>query len=160
MQPSGNADVTVELPATTNCAAQGAICTAGGSVLSSPLTLTVNAPEATPPPAIVESAPTSHNGSDSFRIRIAFSEAPKSGFSYKTMRDHAFTVTGGSVTGARRLVSGKNLRWEVSVSPDSNGDVTITLPATTDCDAQGAICADGDKKLSNRLERTVSGPGG
>ena len=37
--------------------------------------------------------------------------------------------------------------------------MTITLPATTDCDAQGAICADGDKKLSNRLERTVSGPG-
>ena len=168
VQPSGNADVTVELPATTNCAAQGAICTEGGSVLSSPLTLTVNAPEATPPPAIVESAltvsvesaPTSHNGSDSFRIRIAFSEAPKSGFSYTTMRDHAFTVTGGSVTGARRLVSGKNLRWEIVVSPDSNGDVTITLPATTDCDAQGAICADGDKKLSNRLERTVSGPGG
>ena len=167
VQPSGNADVTVELPATTNCAAQGAICTEGGSVLSSPLTLTVNAPEATPPPAIVESAltvsvesvPTSHNGSDTFRIRIAFSEAPKSGFSYTTMRDHAFTVTGGSVTGARRLVSGKNLRWEIVVSPDSNGDVTITLPATTDCDAQGAICADVDKKLSNRLERTVSGPG-
>ena len=78
------------------------------------------------------------------------------------MRDNAFTVTGGSVTGARRLVSGKNLRWEIVVSPDSNGDVTITLPATTDCDAQGAICAGGaygDKKLSNRLERTVSGPG-
>ena len=167
VQPSGNADVTVELPATTNCAAQGAICTEGGSVLSSPLTLTVNAPEATPPPAIVESAltvsvesvPTSHNGSDTFRIRIAFSEAPKSGFSYTTMRDHAFTVTGGSVTGARRLVSGKNLRWEIVVSPDSNGDVTITLPATTDCDAQGAICADVDRMLSNRLELTVSGPG-
>ena len=168
VQPSGNADVTVELPATTNCAAQGAICTEGGSVLSSPLTLTVNAPEATPPPAIVESAltvsvesaTTSHNGSDTFRIRIAFSEAPKSGFSYTTMRDHAFTVTGGSVTGARRLVSGKNLRWEIVVSPDSNGDVTITLPATTDCDAQGAICADVDRMLSNRLELTVSGPGG
>ena len=71
------------------------------------------------------------------------SEEPKSGFSYKTMRDHAFTVTGGSVTGARRLVSGKNLRWEIVVSPDSNGDVTITLPATTDCDAQGAICTGG-----------------
>ena len=168
VQPSGDADVTVELPATTNCAAQGAICTEGGSVLSSPLTLTVNAPEATPPPAIVESAltvsvesvPTSHNGSDTFRIRIAFSEEPKSGFSYTTMRDHAFTVTGGSVTGARRLVSGKNLRWEIVVSPDSNGDVTITLPATTDCDAQGAICADVDRMLSNRLELTVSGPGG
>ena len=157
--PDSNADVTVELPATTDCDAQGAICTEDGTMLSSPLTLTVTAPEATPLTASVESVPASHNGSDSFRIRIALSEAPKSGFSYTTMRDHAFTVTGGSVTGARRLVSGKNLRWEIVVSPDSNGDVTITLPATTDCDAQGAICADGDRKLSNRLERTVSGPG-
>ena len=63
------------------------------------------------------------------------------------------------MVGARRLVSGSNIRWEVTVEPDSNGDVTITLPATTDCDAQGAICADGDKELSSRLERTVSGPG-
>ena len=52
-----------------------------------------------------------------------------------------------------------NIRWEISVSPDSNGEVTITLPATTDCDVQGAICTEDDKKLSNRLELTVSGPG-
>ena len=154
--PDSNADVTVELPATTDCNAQGAICTEDGTMLSSPLKFTVKGPPLT---ASFESVPTSHNGSGEFRFRIALSEAPKSGFSYTTMRDHAFTVTGGSVTGARRLVSGKNLRWEIVVSPDSNGDVTITLPATTDCDAQGAICADGDRKLSEGLERTVSGPG-
>ena len=154
--PDSNADVTVELPATEDCDAQGAICTEDGRALSSPLKFTVKGPPLT---ASFESVPTSHTGSGEFRFRIAFSEAPKSGFSYTTMRDHAFTVTGGSVTGARRLVSGKNLRWEIVVSPDSNGDVTITLPATTDCDAQGAICADGDEKLSSRLERTVSGPG-
>ena len=156
VSPDSNADVTVELPATTDCNAQGAICTEDGTMLSSPLKFTVKGPPLT---ASFESVPTSHNGSGEFRFRIAFSEAPKSGFSYTTMRDHALTVTGGSVTGARRLVSGKNLRWEIVVSPDSNGDVTITLPATTDCDAQGAICAAGDKKLSEGLERTVSGPG-
>ena len=154
--PDSNADVTVELPATEDCDAQGAICTEDGRALSSPLKFTVKGPPLT---ASFESVPTSHTGSGEFRFRIALSEAPKSGFSYTTMRDHAFTVTGGSVTGARRLVSGKNLRWEIVVSPDSNGDVTITLPATTDCDAQGAICADGDRMLSSRLERTVSGPG-
>ena len=156
VSPDSNADVTVELPVTEDCDAQGAICTADGTMLSIPLKFTVKGPPLT---ASFESVPTSHNGSGEFRFRIAFSEEPKSGFSYTTMRDHAFTVTGGKVTGARRLVKGKNLRWEIVVSPDSNGDVTITLPATTDCDAQGAICADGDKKLSNRLELTVSGPG-
>ena len=168
VQPSGNADVTVELPVTTDCAAQGAICTDNDEKLSNSLNLTVSGPEATPPPAVVasaltasvESAPTSHNGSEAFRIRIALSEAPKSSFSYTTMRDHAFTVTGGDVTGARRLVSGKNLRWEITVQPSGNADVTVELPATTNCAAQGAICTAGGQALSSPLEIRVSGPGG
>ena len=154
--PDSTTDVTVELPVTTDCEAQGAICTADGTMLSSPLKFTVMGPPMT---ASFESVPTSHNGGDNFKFRIAFSEELETGFSYKTLRDdHVFTVEGGTVAGARRLVSGSNIGWEISVSPDSTGDVTITLPATTDCDAQGAICADGDKKLSNRLDRTVSGP--
>ena len=168
VQPSGNADVTVELPVTTDCAAQGAICTGNDEKLSNSLNLTVSGPEATPPPAVVasaltasvESAPTSHNGSDSFRIRVAFSETPKTGFSYTTMRDHAFTVTGGSVTGARRLDPPSNIGWEVVVEPDSNGDVIIVLPITTDCNAQGAICTGDGRPLSKRLELSVSGPSG
>ena len=121
---------------------------------------TVNIQSKTPLTASVESAPPSHNGSDEFRIRIAFSEEPKTGFSYTTMRDHAFTVTGGSVKGARRLEPPSNVGWEVSVKPDSNGDVTIVLPVTTDCAAQGAICTGDGRPLSNRLEITVSGPSG
>ena len=166
VQPSGNADVTVELPVTTDCAAQGAICTDNDDKLSNSLNLTVSGPEATPPAAVVasaltvsvESTPTSHNGSNSFRIKVAFSEAPKSSFSYTTMRDHAFTVTGGDVTGARRLVSGKNLRWEITVQPSGNADVTVELPATTNCATRGAICTGNDDKLSNSLNLTVSGP--
>ena len=156
VSPDSNADVTVELSATEDCDAQGAICTDDDTMLSIPLKFTVKGPPLT---ASFESVPTSHNGSGEFRFRIAFSE--EFSLSYKTLRDdHVFTVEGGKVTGARRLVKGSNIGWEIVVKPDSNGDVTITLPSTTDCDAQGAICADGDKKLSNRLEITVSGPGG
>ena len=155
VSPDSNANVTVELPVTEDCDTQGAICTDDGRALSSPLKFTVKGPPLT---ASTVSVPTSHNGSGEFRFRIAFSE--EFSLSHKTLRDdHVFTVEGGKVTGARRLVKGSNIGWEIVVEPDSNGDVTIVLPATTDCDAQGAICADGDKKLSNRLERTVSGPG-
>ena len=73
------------------------------------------------------------------------------------MRDHAFTVTGGDVTKARRLEKGKNVRWEISVRPDGNGAVTIVLPATTDCDADGAVCTDDGRKLSQGLEFEVPG---
>ena len=157
VSPDSNADVTVELSATEDCDAQGAICTADGTMLSIPLKFTVEGPPLT---ASFESVPASHNGSGEFRFRIAFSEEPKTGFSYTTMRAHAFTVTGGKVTGARRLVKGSNIGWEVVVEPDSNGDVTIVLPVTTDCAAQGAICTGDGRPLSNRLEITVSGPSG
>ena len=102
--------------------------------------------------------PSSHDGQTGFTFELRLSEEPKGGFSYVTMRDHAFTVTGGSVTGARRLDPPGNMRWGVNVTPDSNGDVTIVLPVTEDCEAQGAICTDDGRKLSNRTELTVSGP--
>ena len=157
VSPDSRGDVTITLPATTDCDAQGAICTEDDRVLSSPLEFTVYGPGSLT--VRFSSVPTSHNGSDNLKFKIAFSEELETNFSYKTLRDHAFTVEGGTMVGARRLVRGSNIRWGISVSPDSTGDVTITLPATTDCDAQGAICADGGRMLSNSLERTVSGPG-
>ena len=106
------------------------------------------------------SVPASHDGNATFTFELRFSETPKTSFSYKTLRDHAFAVSGGDVVKARRLQHGKNIGWEISVTPDSSAGVTIVLPATTDCDAQGAVCTEDGRKLSNRPEITVSGPGG
>ena len=107
----------------------------------------------------LENAATSHNGTDVFTFEIRFSE--QFGLSYKTLRDHAFTVVGGKVKMAQRMDRDSdtpNVWWLITVEPDGNGDVTITLPATTDCTADGAICTEDGRKLSNRLELTVSGP--
>ena len=76
------------------------------------------------------------------------------------MRDYAFTVTGGEVVKARRLNPPSSVGWEITVRPDGDGTVTIVLPIPTHCAPAGAICTEDDKKLSNRLEMTVSGPGG
>ena len=118
--------------------------------------------ETTPLTAGAHDVPGSHDGSATFTFEVRFSEQIP--LSYVTLRDHAFTVTGGEVTKARRLEpgnsAGKNVRWEISVTPDGNGAVTIVLPATTDCEAEGAICTGDGGMLSNRLEITVPGPGG
>ena len=110
----------------------------------------------TPLTASSHSEPASHDGQAAFTFELRFSENLEA-FSYRTLRDHAFTVTGGEVVKARRLESGKNIRWEITVNPDGDGTVTIVLPITTDCTAQGAICTGDGRKLSNRLEVTVSG---
>ena len=104
----------------------------------------------------IHAAPTSHDGESAFTFELRFSE--EFGISYKTLRDHAFTVTGGAVRKAQRLEQGSNVGWRITVSPDSSGAVTIILPITEDCDAQGAICTEDGRKLSTELELTVSGP--
>ena len=112
-----------------------------------------------PPPltASLENAATSHNGESAFTFELHFSE--EFGISYKRLRDHAFTVTGGTVKKAQRMEQGSNLRWRVTVKPDGDGQVSVVLPETTDCNDQRAICAADGRMLSHRLELTVSGTG-
>ena len=100
--------------------------------------------------------PTSHNGSDEFTFELRFNTEVT--LSYKTLRGHAFTVTSGTVTKARRLHKPSNIRWEITVRPDGEGDVTIALPATLDCADGGAICTEEGMTLANHLKLTVTGP--
>ncbi|MYD94226.1 MAG: hypothetical protein F4Y02_11165, partial [Chloroflexi bacterium] len=113
----------------------------------------------TPPPPLTASAsqvPESHDGSAEFTFQLHFSE--EFGLSYVTLRDHAFTVTGGSIVNARRLTPPSNVGWEITVEPSGDGTVTLVLPVTTDCEAQGAICTGDGKALSERLEVVVPVP--
>ena len=109
--------------------------------------------------ASAQNVPSSHDGSGTFIFELRFSEEPKADFSYVTMRDHALTVTGGSVTYVRRLGPPSNIGWEIHVTPDSDGSLIIVLPVTEDCDADGAICTEDGRMLSNLLELTITGPG-
>ena len=119
------------------------------AVAAAPVPLTVS---------VTVSAPASHDGSSEFTFEIEFSE--EFGISYRTLRDHAFNVTGGTVERAQRTDKPSNIPWLITIKPQGNGDVTIELPATTDCNADGAICTGDGRKLSNSLSFTVSGPGG
>ena len=124
--------------------------------LTSEATAAVEAAPLPPLTALIENAAASHDGESVFTFELRFSE--EFGISYKTLRDHAFTVTGGTVKKAQRLEQGSDIGWRITVRPNSDGQVTITLPITEDCDAQGAICTDDGRMLSHRLELTVSGP--
>ena len=112
-----------------------------------------------PAPLTTETSdePKSHNGTDAFTFRMAFSEDIS--ISYTVFRDHSFETTNGSITKARR-VNGSSSLWEITVEPDSDADVTVVLPVTTDCAAQGAVCTSDGRKLSNSVELTVAGPRG
>ena len=109
--------------------------------------------------ASIGDVPESHNGRTAFTFELTFSEEPGARFSYKTLRDHAFTVTGGSVIGARRLDRPSNIRWEIKVNPNSSDAVVVVLPVPDYCGAQGAICTADGRELSAAANLTVPGPG-
>ena len=184
--PGGDAAVVVALPATTDCAAAGAVCTSGSKMLTGTATLTIagpapapspapapgSAPAPSPPPpptpalnalpaltATLGGGPNNHDGSAGFTVELSFSEHLP--ISYRTVRDNLLTVTGGDVTKARRLDPSsdtRNKRWEITVVPDGDAGVVIVLPATTDCGVAGAVCTPDGRKLSGTAPLTIAGP--
>ncbi len=131
-----------------------------GSALGA-LTVAFTAAASTAPlTASLENLPARHDGATAFSFELRFSEhVPALG--YKTVRDDAFAVTGGEVTDVRRIApqaADRNRRWEITVEPDSFGEVAVTLPATTDCEATGAVCHEDGRMLSAAASGTVPGP--
>ena len=120
------------------------------------LTSTATRPVVMPLTGSLHDAPTSHDGQSSFTFELRFSEDVR--LSYKKLRNHAFTVTGGTVQNAQRMEKSSNIRWRITVAPGSESAVHVLLPETTRCGSPGGICA-GGKKFSSRLELTVNGPG-
>ena len=102
--------------------------------------------------ASVSSAPSEHRGTGLFVVRIAFSEAVTA-----KAKDAGVQVSGGTLSRAVRVKKRKDL-WELRIEPAGNGAVTVTLPATTDCAAAGAICTADGRKLETALTHTVPGP--
>ena len=94
--------------------------------------------------------PAEHDGSTAFTLHIAFNEPIRT---TQTAIQQALTVTHGTVTSARQVDGRRNL-WEITVTPNSNGDVNISLPSTTSCVA-GAVCTADGRTLSRGVAVSV-----
>ena len=112
----------------------------------------------TPVTATFSGMPDEHDGSSEFTFELGFSQNVK--LSYRDLRDDGFSVSGGDVRKAQRKTQGSNQNWTITVEPDNNGDVTIRLPETTDCDDDGAVCTADGGKLNHSTTDTVLGPTG
>ena len=98
--------------------------------------------------------PAEHDGSE-FTFDLHFSENVKAG--YARVRDDAFDVDEGEIVAARRKTQGSNQSWTIRVKPEGTGQISITLPATTNCSSSEAICTHDKRKLSHSTSDTVLG---
>ena len=73
-----------------------------------------------------------------------------------------FEITNGEISDARRVDKRRDL-WKITIEPDGDDDVVVTLPATTSCSATGAVCNETSQgkpsqPLSRSVTATVAGP--
>ena len=111
--------------------------------------------EATALTASFEDMPQSHDGSGVFTFRIAFSEDVDIG--RLDMKDHALTVTGGTVKRAKR-VDGRSDLWEFRVEPSGTDPVSILVPQDRACTEPGALCTADGQMLTAGLGHSVPAP--
>ena len=90
------------------------------------------------------------------RLEVHFSEEPE--LSSANMQDHVLSVTNGGVKKVKRKTQGSNNPLGDHGAARRNNDVTIALSATTDCSANGAVCTENGRMLSNASAITVPGP--
>ena len=155
---AGETGKTVSVPIADDIVNEGdetftvTLSNASGAALgTASATGTIENRHVAPLTASFEQVPAEHDGT-TFVFHVRFSEDPA--VSYRVLRDESFGVTGGEVVAARRKDGRDDLR-EIHVAPSGNGDVTVSLPPTTDCNADGAICTADDRPLSNANAATV-----
>ena len=103
--------------------------------------------------------PDEHDGRKLFQFEVRFSEEFQ-GLRLTAFKAGALQVTNGRVIDAKRTVRGQNRSVTVKLRPSSTDDMTITLPATTDCSAASAICTHDGRKLTGTVTASVRGAGG
>ncbi len=158
VRPSSSGDLTITLA--DGIAGGGSLTVAGPATaslpdppappVSEPDPQPVSAP--TPLTASFHGLPEKHDGKLlSFEIR--FSE-DFDGLKLGALKQ-ALQVTGGRVVDVKRTVRGENGSVTVRVRPASLDPLGISLPATADCAAAGAICTKAGGKLTGSASANI-----
>ena len=171
VMPNGGGDTTVTLPASVACTETNAVCTGDGRRLMEAVTVTIAqgqeaGTQESPFTVTLTDVPGEHDGSSAFTFELAFSEEPKAGYSYKTLRDRTLEVHQGGtrlVPYVKRLDAPRNRRWSVTVTPSedkalSKADIAVSVGPKASCEATGAVCTAEGEALSNTATATVLGP--
>ena len=160
--PDSREELSITLAPATECAADGAVCTADGRVLSNGAAHIVNGPDpGTGPAPLTATFPESvyasaqHTGpSDRPQVVVAFS-APVEAFGADTP---SVSATGASVDGVQRLdKEGLEHAYVFFLTPEGQQAIVFRLHANRAC-PDGGICTADRRRLSNSPSATIPGP--
>ena len=123
---------------------------------------TLETPEVKPTlTAAFSGLPSAHDGESAFSLSLAFSEEvalSATVLAGESGEPGALTIAGGTLERLIQVEPGSNRQWTIRVTPAGDDPVTVTLAATADCAADGAICTADDRALASAVSATVAGP--
>ena len=158
VEPSQAYAITLTLPVRA-CGETGAVCI-GGRTLAGPASATIPGRALT---ATLTHRPGEddvrgeHKGSGTFEVRLAFNTEPE--VSYKTVRDTMFDVTGGTITGARRVTRRNDQHFDIVVKPSGSDAMTFSLHSPLPaCGETGSVCTEAGRMIEGPVSATVLGP--
>ena len=150
--------ITLRLPVRA-CGETGAVCI-GGRALAGPASATIPGRALT---ATLTHMPDEgdvkgeHKGKGTFEVRVVFNTEPS--MSYKTVRDTMFDVTGGTITGARRVTPPHNREFDIVVKPSGNDAMTFSLHSPLPaCGQTGSVCTEAERMVEGPVSATILGP--
>ena len=157
VSPASSEDVTITLDGERACDTPGAVCAEDGEQLTNTVSVEIPGTPVTGDgiTARFEDVPPQHDGETPFTLRLALSAPVRN--SYTAMREDVLEATGGTVTRARRI-DGRSDLWEITITPQGEGNVQIELAAGRACGTRGALCTRDGRALATGLMTLVPGP--
>ncbi len=111
--------------------------------------------DAAPLWAYFDRVPDTHDGTSELEVRLRFGEDLDTDAA--ALRDSALAVSGGSVA-AVEAAAGSTRNWTVTIQPDGDSDVTISVGGALSCADLAAVCTADGRTLPAGIEVTVAGP--
>ena len=156
-------EIQVSIPATTDCSAANAICSAAGGMLETGASASIPyAPqisvqrEQTPAAPIVATfagLPANHDGGTAVSFEIVFDPEPAD-LTPETVKAN-LSVSRGTLGTVSRVTEGGDARWSVTVTPTAAA-LGIALNPTVDCGTTNAICTAEGGRLENGRATSIA----
>ena len=105
--------------------------------------------------AYFDRVPDTHDGTEAFGVRLRFGEDVDTDAA--ALRDSIVVAAGGTVT-AVESAAGSTRNWTVTIQPDGDSDVAVSVGSGLSCADPAAVCTADGRTLAADISVTVAGP--
>ncbi len=105
--------------------------------------------------AYFDRVPDTHDGTDAFGVRLRFGEDVDTDAA--ALSDSVIVAAGGTIT-AVESAAGSTRNWTVTIQPDGDSDVAVSVGSSLSCADAAAVCTADGRTLAADISVKVAGP--